>query len=176
MKTLVRAMLPVALLALSATLAHAQRLGPQVSWDDDTDLALGGRIEFGLGSLNRSEGAVSRMFGIVSFDYFFPDCDEGLSFIEVDCSYWEANIGVGVPLVVEGIDPYVGGGFNVAHTSFEFPEPSPALDADDTEVGLNLLGGIRFRLGALSSFAEARFELSGGEQFVLTFGALFGSR
>jgi hypothetical protein len=41
-------------------------------------------------------------------------------------------------------------------------------------VGLNLLGGLKFALGSLSSYAEGRFELGGGEQLVLTFGVLVG--
>ncbi|MGH7553362.1 MAG: hypothetical protein ACREMQ_10105, partial [Longimicrobiales bacterium] len=94
--------------------------------------------------------------------------------IEVDCSYWELSLNGAVPLVAGNIDPYVGGGLNLARFTSE--ADALGVEVDNTDLGLNLLGGLRFMLGTLSTFAEARAELAGGKQLVLTFGALFGNR
>jgi hypothetical protein len=170
MRTLFRTTLPLVLLVLSTAPAHAQRFGVQLDWGDDSDLGIGGRAEFTLGSLFASSGAFSRMYGIGSFSYFFPDCDDTV--VDVDCRYWEINLNGAVPLVAQDIDPYIGGGLNLAHSSID--ADGPGGDGDDTELGINLLGGLRFLIGTLSAFAEARAELGGGEQFVLTAGILLG--
>jgi opacity protein-like surface antigen len=149
----------------------------QASWADDVDLGIGGRIEIGLDNKIATSGPLSRAFFITSFDYFFWDCDEGSSLYEVDCSYWELNPGIGVPLPATGLNPYVGAGLNIARASVDLNVPGFEDDASDTEIGLNLLGGLKFNIGSLPSFVEGRLELGGGEQFVLTFGVnLFGGR
>lgn len=152
-------------LAISAGNVQAQRLGAQLSYGDDSDLGLGARLEVGVPNLFTSTGALANTYFIGSFDYFFIDCDE--------CTYWEINANLAVPVAASGVDPYLGAGLNVAHFSVDFDSPL-SDEASDTEVGVNLLGGIRFPLGNLSSFLEGRLELGGGEQLVLTFGIMFG--
>jgi hypothetical protein len=65
----------------------------------------------------------------------------------------------------------VGAGLNLAHVSVDVPG---VPGGSDTDLGLNALAGLRFPLGTFSAFAEARAELGGGKQLVLTFGALLG--
>lgn len=142
--------------------AQAQAFGVQGSWGDDSDFGIGARLELGLPNLLTSEGPLSNTFLIGSFDYFFPDFCDAID----DCSYWEINGNLAVPITSSTIDPYAGAGLNIAHMS--------VLDQSDTEVGLNLLGGLRFNLGGLGAFGEGRFVLGGSEQFVLTFGVLVG--
>lgn len=148
--------------ALSAGSMHAQQVGAQLNWGDDSDLGLGVRVEVGLPNLFTTTGPLANTYFIGSFDYFFVDCDE--------CTWWELNGNLAFPLAVTGVDPYVGAGLNVAHRAVDLGP----IDASDTDLGINLLGGVRFPIGNLSSFAEARLEIDGGEQFVLTFGVLFG--
>lgn len=167
MKRLLTAVCTVFALVAMAGPAQAQvQFGPQISYADDFDFGVGARAQFGLGSLFGEEGAAADLVGVASADFFFPDCGFG------DCSYMEINGNVLYPIEIEdsGIAPYVGGGLNIARFSTDFE----GVSASDTEIGLNALGGINFALGPLSAFTEARIELSGGEQFVLTFGALFG--
>lgn len=166
MTKMFRRLLPAVLVMAFASSAQAQRFGAQLSWADDWDLGLGARLEFGLGSLLATEGPLSRAYGIASFDYFFPDCVGA-----IDCNYWEVNLNGAIPLVATNIDPYVGGGLNIARLS---TDAGAGGDFSDTDLGLNALAGLRFLLGTLSAFAEARIELGGGQQFVLTLGALFG--
>src|SRR5690606_18755978 len=109
-----------AALVIGTADAQAQAFGVQGSWGDDTDLGIGARLELGLPNLLTSEGPLSNTFLIGSFDYFFPDfCDE----ID-DCSYWEINGNIAVPITSSTIDPYAGAGLNIAHMS--------VLDQSDT--------------------------------------------
>ena len=152
----------VGMLVMGATSLQGQRFGVQGSWGDDVDFGVGGRFELDLENALSSEPPFSRTFIIGAFDYFFQDCDP------FDCSYWELNGNLAVPFgsADASVDPYAGAGINIARGSVE--------DFDNTEVGLNLLGGLKFPLGGVSAFGEARIELGGGEQFVITGGILFG--
>lgn len=142
--------------------AEAQAFGIQGSWGDDTDFGVGARLELGLPNLFTAEPPLSNTFLIGSFDYFFPDFCDAFD----DCSYWEFNANLAVPITATSIDPYAGLGLNVGRMS--------VADVSDSEVGLNLLGGLRFALGGLSAFGEGRFVLGGVEQFVLSLGVLVG--
>lgn len=154
----------MALAALAAVPARGQErpfnLGAQLSWGDDADLGLGVRYENRLDRLAPS--VPLRVIG--SFDWFFPGND---------VTYWELNANVAYQFTLQNsrIGPYAGGGLNIARASVDV---AGVGSASDTEVGLNLLGGIRFpSTGRLTPYVEIRLELGGGEQFVLTGGLLF---
>ncbi|HSJ13193.1 MAG TPA: hypothetical protein VK939_02185 [Longimicrobiales bacterium] len=157
----------VAMLGAGASNAEAQRIGVQGNWSDDFDLGIGARVELNLPNLLTSEGPLANTFLIGSFDYFFPDCPADL-----DCSYWEINGNLAVPFAVSGLSPYAGAGLNIARIDVGLEDSD--FSGSDTEIGLNLLGGLRFPIGGVSAYGEARLELGGGEQFVLTFGAMVG--
>ena len=157
--------------AMAAPASAQLTYGPQLSWGEHSDLGIGARIQTPFTQFTTpAEGSpMSTMFVIGSFDWFFPGDDvDG-----VDVTYMEINANAAYPLVVEGFRPYVGGGLNIARAGVDF-ENDASQDSADTEIGLNILGGLNFVLGGFDTFAEARFELGGGDQFVLTFGALFG--
>lgn len=61
--------------------------------------------------------------------------------------------------------PYLGGGLNIARVE--------AGTLEDTELGVNIVGGSKFDAEGVTPFVEARVEIEGGEQFVLTGGFLF---
>ncbi|HEX6309277.1 MAG TPA: hypothetical protein VFZ69_13870 [Longimicrobiales bacterium] len=153
-----------AALVIGTSDARAQAFGVQGSWGDDSDFGIGARLELGVPNLLTSTGPLANTYVIGSFDWFFPDNDQ------IDFDYWEINLNLAVPITATSIDPYAGLGLNIAHISVD----ALGDDGSDTEVGLNLLGGLRFNLGTLGAFTEGRFELGGGEQFVLTFGVLVG--
>jgi opacity protein-like surface antigen len=157
MRNLRSAVVAVAVLALSSGAVQGQRFGVQVNWADGADLGLGARVELPLALA--SEGILAGTYLIGSFDYFFPD----------NFDYFEFNANVAVPVsTTSALNPYVGAGLNMARRSFD------ADDASHTDLGLNALGGIKFGIGQLASFAEARLELGGGDQLVLTWGVLLG--
>ncbi len=126
--------------------------GLQASIGEDVDLGLGVRYE------NRMLGMFPESPNLrfaLSFDYFFPD----------NFDYWEVNANVFNLFRPNNarVLPYLGGGLNIARRS---------NGGRDTDVGLNVLGGIRLP-GRYRPFLEARIELGGGERFVVTGGWLF---
>ncbi len=141
----------------------------QLSVADDVDVGIGARVVWDLAQYQKGLGIIG------SFDYFFPG-DEFLFFPDVtgDLSYFEINVNVTYTFETgRNIAPYVGGGLNIAHASIE----SLGVEASDTEVGVNFLGGAIFNpAGRLMPFAELRVEASGGEQFIVTGGILFTIR
>jgi opacity protein-like surface antigen len=106
---------------------------------------------------------------IGSFDLFFPDID--------GVDYWEINGNVVYLVEVprSPISPYVGVGLNVARASVETTVLGQPVSASDTEIGLNLLGGVQFEAAPkVKPYGEVRFEVSGGEQIpVITAGVAF---
>ena len=143
--------------------ADAQvRLGPQISFGDDTDFGIGGRIVANVESLPHWDF-------IGTFDVFFIDDSPNF-----DRSYWEANgnlaYNFGVP-EAPSLSPYVGGGLNISR--FSATEVSTGTDRDNTDLGLNLFVGTQFEGGSVTPFAEFRIVAEGAEQVVLTGGILF---
>lgn len=158
-----------AVLSVTASAAEAQRFGPQVSWSDDFDLGVGARIEYELPNLITSEGPFSRTYFIGSFDFFFPSCPGDL-----DCTFWQLNGNLAIPITATNINPYAGAGLNISRYSIDYDGLGGNFSGSSTDIGLNVLGGLQFRLGSLNAFSEAWIQLGGGEQFGLTFGLLFG--
>lgn len=161
------------LLPLLATPAEAQvSFGPQVAWGDDTDLGVGARAEFGLAdAFGITEGPFAELYGMGTATYFFMDCGGGFGSDGVDCSYIEFNANGAVPFELEGsATPYAGAGLHLGRVSVS----GGGFSSSDTEIGLNLLGGVKFPLGGLQGFGEAKLGLGGADQFVLAGGVLFG--
>lgn len=129
--------------------------GAQASFGSDTDFGIGGRV---LGNIEQVN-----LEGVGEFNLFFPDGD-------VD--FWEINGNLFYHFHLEdtpSVMPYVGGGLNIAHFSD---------GVDDTEVGLNLGGGVRFPTqGDWAPYLEFRAAGVGADtdQVVLTGGILFGA-
>ncbi len=160
-----RAALVAAVALVAASTADAQRFGAQLNWGSDSDLGVGARAEFDLAGKLSKSGPLSKAFLITSFDLYFMDCLGADS-----CSYWELNPSLAIPVGPEARNFYVGAGINYARASFSFL----GTDISDSQTGINLLGGMKFPLGSLSAFTEARFALGGSEQLALSFGILLG--
>lgn len=139
------------------TQSHAQ-IGAQVSYGSDSDIGVGARFAFGMPTVRTGLEA------IISADYFFPDCG--------DCTWIEFNGNAALNLASKSLNPYVGAGLNVARVSVDVG----TADASSTEVGLNLLGGLKFPGTSMTPFAEAKLTIGGSEQFVISGGILFGKR
>ena len=139
--------------------AQGVRFAPEVSIAEDADIGIGGRVNFDMSSTFGSPG----FFITGAFDYFFPDGN---------VNYWELNGNLGwlIPGVRGNVRPYVGGGLNYAHVSVD----NCTGNCGDSDVGLNLMGGINIRTrGRIMPFIEAKVEAGGGEQFVVTGGIYF---
>ncbi len=143
---------------------------------DDTNFAIGGRLVLDLGS------QVENVEVVGTFDYFFPSVadDVDIPGIDFDVKYWEANANViyKYPLSGSSMVPYGGVGLNYAHAS-----ASASVDLGDlgdygmseseSDVGLNILGGVLFGTGSTKFFVEAKIEAGGGELFVVSGGIRF---
>lgn len=159
-----RVAMATALTAIVASSAAAQQYGAQVNFGTESDLGVGARAEFSLANKLSQEGPLSKAFVITAFDYYFWDCP-------VDCTYWEFNPSLAVPMMAGSMNAYVGAGINYASMKVSFPGFG---SVSDSQTGLNILGGIKFPMAGRSAFAEARIGLGGGEQIALSFGMLFG--
>ena len=148
--------------AVPATAFGQVSLRPELSWGDDTDLGIGGRVVANVKSLEHWDF-------IGSFDVWFPDDSPN-----VDVSAWEANGNLAYNFLIQGANlfPYAGGGLNIYHISVDFDD-LPGNDRDDTDLGVNLFGGVKFPASSVTPFAEVRVVLDGADQFALTGGILF---
>jgi len=158
----------VALLVIgAATTAGAQtRFGALAIWADDVELGVGARMEMDMSGKLSKQPPLSRAFFIGQFDFFLDPCEPA------DCTYFEINPSIAVPLNATTLKPYLGAGLNIARMSVDLGGTFGTQS--DTEVGLNVLGGLKLNLSGMDAFTEARIALGGGEQFSLSFGILFG--
>jgi opacity protein-like surface antigen len=147
----------------AAQLSAQIRFGGQLNYGDDTDFGLGPRLVL-------DDPALGEFRFIGSFDLYFPDSPSG---VEVD--YWEVNGNIVYDFEIVNspkLKPYVGGGLNIAHASAKTTTPIP-VSASNTDLGVNLMGGLEFGVGKVRPFVELKVELEGGDQFVITGGVLF---
>ncbi|MGE0551923.1 MAG: hypothetical protein AB7R55_00710 [Gemmatimonadales bacterium] len=156
-------------LAAGRTAEAQVRFGANLSWGGDTDVGLGARLNFGVGSLADSKP----IEGLITFDYFFPDESFG-----VDATYWEISANAIYRFVErgKGITPYAGGGVLLARSSVEVGSGQSSISGSDSDIGLSILGGLRFKTaGTLIPFAEARIDIvADNSQLVLSGGVYFG--
>ena len=158
-------LIAVALVVVGASTAQAQRFGAHAIWADDADIGVGGRMELDMPGKLSKQAPWSRAFFIGQFDYYLDPCDGG------DCTWFEINPSIAIPLNATTLKPYVGAGLNIAHVSVDL---GTFGNASDTDIGLRLLGGLKLNLSGLDAFTEAGLALGGGEQFSIAFGILFG--
>jgi hypothetical protein len=150
----------VATLAVAGSLAGAPRdagaqatFGAEALFGTDTDFGIGGRIHADLGTSAPLEFQAA-------FDLFFP---------EGPAEYWEINANLWYEIESAGgaVQPYLGGGLNIGHGS-------GGNGFSDTDLGLNLGGGVKFIGRNTTPFIEGRFTVGGIEQFVIGGGVLLG--
>lgn len=124
-------------------------LGPELAFNDEADFGIGIGLEFDLPSINPN---LSYMGDLV---FFFPD---GFDYFE-----FNANLTYDFPFDNASLTPFVLSGLNVGRVSGEGDS-----EFDDTEVGLNVGGGVKFDVGSISPRITGRFNLFSGESFTLT--------
>lgn len=166
-------MLATALVFGASSEAEAQfTFGPAAAFHEDADFGAGVFFTTPLQSVHENVS----LWG--NFLYFFPG--EGGSFgaFSADLNYYEINGGLMYDFAASGsIIPFVSGGLNIARASVDYDGPGEEFVGDlgsNTDIGLNLGGGIKTGLGdSLTGIAQARIELGGGEAFVLEAGLGF---
>jgi opacity protein-like surface antigen len=166
MKNLTRTFALLCFLALAAGSAQAQAqvsLGVQGGYNLDafTDQGaeegtyhLGAQVRFGL--------AQTRLVLNPSVDYFFNHIE--------DANTFQVNGDVIAPLGINNtvFTPYVGLGLAVTRVSFNSDAPivGDLLESDETDLGLNVLGGATFGTGPVQPFAQARITFGNHLAFV----------
>lgn len=151
MKKLLLGLATVGALAMPGLASAQVVVGPSVAFHDDLDFGIGAFVMFPLEEVDPNVAAS------VDFGYFFP---------EGGLDYWEINGNVIYNFPVEAdapVLPFVLGGLNIGRFS--------AGAFSDTEIGLNLGGGIVFPSDQFRPVVGAKIELEGGDGFVL-FGGL----
>jgi hypothetical protein len=174
--------LAVSIAAVAPAGAGDVQFGPRVSVSDDADFGVGADVRWNFLADD------PRLALTASFDYFFPeDGDDDLDNVlegfeaflpddfplpsdfrpDVEAKYWEANLNLTWDFTAgRAVIPYAGAGVNYAR----FESSAFGFDLDDSDVGANVLAGIRIRE---RFYVEAKQEAGGGELFVLTAGVRF---
>ncbi len=138
---------------------HANKAGGSGAW------GAGGGIRFPLGYWSQRSG----FFGEITFDWFFPDRTT-VNGTTVSQTYWEANFD-GVVDLKPAPWLFVGTGFNF--TDLTLDTGNLAAPYGGSELGVNVLGGIKLGNHHGAPFVQARYELGGGKQFVASAGFHF---
>lgn len=135
------------------TVASAQvTVGPVLAYDSDIEFGLGASVGTALPSLGEGFGLLA------DFIYFFPPGD-GFDYFELN-----GNVTYDFPLENSSVVPFLLGGLNLARASVDL---GALGSGSNTELGLNLGGGIDFDLGNFRPTAGLRAEINGGEATVI---------
>ena len=158
MKKLLSGLCLAALLAAPSSLFGQLSVGAQGGWGSDFDWAVGGRLTL------QFEGPRVPVALIGSYDWFFPQRS-----VNIDVEYWEANVNlIFVQPALGDVSTYGGIGVNVASVKTQTMPGGTSVSS--TDVGANVVGGAKVVSGRLNPFFEMRFEIGGGEQFVVVLG------
>lgn len=98
--------------------------------------------------------------------FYFPEEDVNLLEINGNVNYYFYNHDI--------FEFYGLGGLNITRVSWDYGND---VDGSETELGLNLGGGINFEVGkSFVPFSELRFTLGDFDQFVISAGLKFNLR
>jgi hypothetical protein len=150
MKKLLCTVALVGMLAAPGVIQAQVEVGPVAAFHDDLDFGIGGFVAIPVPSLNPNLAIVP------NFIYYFPEFIDAFE-INGDAVY-RFVVSADSPVI-----PWAMAGLNVMRFS--------AGGASNTEIGLNLGGGVDFTAGSLTPFAGAKFEIQDGTGFVI-FGGL----
>lgn len=165
LRTLVGGAALAGVLAVATPTAANAQIGfvAQASYavDGVEEIGIGGGVNFGIGSLTEKYGIKLE----TTFDYFL---------VEDPLSFWQINGNLLYDLKsVPNL--YLGTGLNYSKSSVDDSGTGACsiVDCSSSDIGLNILGGYKLGSGKMAPFIQARFELGGGEQFVVTGGIRF---
>lgn len=156
-----------AFVALPGAASAQAMVGPYLAFHDDFDFGFGGFVGIPVTELHEDLA----FWG--DFGYFFPG-DHGYNGVDVD--YWELNANATFRFPLENTDlmPWALAGLNLSSESFSAGlNGNGDSSATDTEVGLNLGGGLTLMSGPIQPFVGVKFELGGGNGAVIFTGVSF---
>lgn len=143
----------LALAVLAGPLAAQVHVGPALAVREEADLGIGGFVTWAMPDLHEDISLG------VDVGVFFPD---GFDYFEVN-----GNVYYTFPTGSVDVAPWVLGGLVLARVSDRGP-------ASDTELGLNLGGGVTFRpQERISPLVGGKFELLDGSAWMFFAGLSF---
>lgn len=160
------------LLAAAVPLSsHAQfKVGPRATIDvgDIEEFAIGGDVRYDLSQVD----APIQLSG--AFDFYFAD-DVQVGTEEASRTVFTVDLNGHYVFPTEGtISPYAGAGLGITSVSIDIDTPTGDFGGDDTDIGLNVVGGVEFQTGSVRPFAQGQFTLGGDfDRFGITGGVLF---
>lgn len=159
MRTVVRRLVLLSVIALMLQSTHAQ-VGPSVDLGVRVGTDIAGDVEEEYLGVDARIGLTALPVVInPAFDYYFtPD--------PVDFFQLSVNALLSVStMALPTISPYVGGGLGIARTS--------AGAADDTDIGINLVGGGAINVGSIKPFAQVQLTLGTPDLVTVAVGVHF---
>jgi len=150
---LVLCVLALGVLVIPGKTEAQVEIGPTMAHHNDFDVGLGGTLNVQMPALGDRIGFMADIL------VFFPDADN-VKYVE-----FNGNVTYAFPLENPRVRPFALLGLNVARLSVDLP--GELGSANDTQLGLNLGGGLGFDLGIVRPMVGARVEVGGGEGFVL---------
>jgi hypothetical protein len=151
MRKLVTVLGAAALLSFVPVAAQAQVLiGPTLAFHDDFDFGIGATVGFDLPSIAEGAGFMG------DFIYFFPD---GFDYFE-----FNLNGTYDFPIEDSTVMPFVLAGLNIGRVSVDI---GGLGSASNTDVALNLGGGVAFDAGSFRPKVGGRFAFGDGTGFVV---------
>lgn len=159
---------------LLATAAHPARaqLAPVFQYDRGSDVSgaatsgVGAGFQFPLNKWTQQHG----MTGVFTFDYFFAD-DFTIQGKGYSQTFWEVNMDGTWDLPGTRGIVFIGTGLNFVDQSVHYTGNVPNVIGSN--LGLNLLAGLKAGGKKHGVFLQGRAELGGGKQFVATAGVYF---
>ncbi len=147
--------------------AQAPRLSiiTQASYAADAEaFGVGGGLGFPIQESKVGDG----IRGQATFDWFVLD-KEVSGPVSTRPTYWEFNVN-GTYELPKTHGVYVGTGLNYINQT---RDGALYTYAGGTELGVNLIGGFKLGRGQGAPFLQARYEIGGGKQWVITGGIEF---
>lgn len=134
-------------------------------------IAYGSEIEnVGLG-VNAEFPVMENLAIAPSFIYYFPQDN----YFGGDMNWWELNANANYYFVDnEDLGFYGLAGLNYSHVSLDYDTQWGSVDDSDGEFGLNLGVGANLNINSnITPFAEAKYVIIDGDQFVIAAGVRF---
>lgn len=102
-----------------------------------------------------------------TFDYYFTD---GFDFYQFSANALLDITGGAMP----NISPYVGAGLGISNISVDVDTPFGSISGDDSDIGINLIGGASISAGGFNPFAQVQVTLLGDLDLItVAVGTLF---
>lgn len=163
-------LLALSILIMCSTMTFANsadkpmRFGGQILYGlDDLGLGLGGRFEMDL------DQYYPNLFLASNFNLYFPDEESG-----VDMTAWQLTVNALYKVGQNNnMTFYTGGGLCYDYVKVEVDSSWGSYSADDSEMGIELVGGIKYPIKDFAGFSELKFSIGGFEELIITTGILF---